>query len=671
MKTLTISRKLALLTVALIGAGVGVAAYLMMRTDSTVAGYRKVIAQKVETRRHAVEVQLALKNVVKEWKNLLIHGHDEDGAKYLDKLHDAQKEVREMTTKLLEQPLTPEVAAVVTDFQSQVGGVEADYAGAWEHWGKNPAETASAIDKRVYGKGKAAQGTLDKSVELLGTESVAAMKDLDAENQSAQRRTIILMVVVFGGIAAAAWVIARSITKPIAELSSAVARISDADASELRFRTGDDEIGRLGAAYQDLLAYIGEFSAATEKLAAGDFSAKVKARSERDLLAARFASVTTTLQRALGEVGSLVNAAREGRLDQRADATTFAGTYRDVIASVNDLMDAVRGPIDEAVRVMERMAQRDLRSTMNGRYGGDFGRLAHAVNTALEDVSASIGRVSSASEQLTLGSSEIQRASGSLAQTTTEMASAVAAISERTAKLSGAAEQAAARARDGEKAASSVAALATAGVRRMDQMSAAMNKIKESASATGRIMQAINEIAFQTNLLALNAAVEAARAGDAGKGFAVVAEEVRSLALRSAESASNTGRLIEDAVRAADDGVAVNTEATRSLHELATEIHRVAGEISTVATIVDDQQTGLVEIEKAVGEISLATQNTAALAEESASTADVLDTHGNKLRQMVDAFKIGKESAPTANVGKVRTPRPVTLPPRPGRITQA
>ena len=362
------------------------------------------------------------------------------------------------------------------------------------------------------------------------------------------------------------------------------------------------------------------------------------------MLAARFATVTQTLRKALGEVGSLVSAAREGRLDRRADATQFEGTYREVIGSVNGLMDAVRGPIDEAVQVMERMAKRDLRDPMVGTYSGEFGRLKRAINTAMADVSSSIVRVSSASQQLALGSSEIQRGSASLAQNTTEMASAVQAISERAGRLSTAAQEAAGRARDGEKAASSVAELATAGVRRMDQLSSAMTKIKESAAATGRIMQAINEIAFQTNLLALNAAVEAARAGDAGKGFAVVAEEVRSLALRSAESASNTGKLIEESVRAADEGVQVNAEATASLHKLATEIHRVAGEISSVATIVDDQKVGLNEIKQSVGEISVATQNTAALAEESASTADVLNTHGQKLRQLVDAFELSRDA---------------------------
>src|SRR4029450_8572568 len=87
------------------------------------------------------------------------------------------------------------------------------------------------------------------------------------------------------------------------------------------------------------------------------------------------------------------------------------------------------------------------------------------------------------------------------------------------------------------------------GVEGMHKLSAAIEKIKASSDATAKVIKTIDEIAFQTNLLALNAAVEAARAGDSGRGFAVVAQEVRILAMRSAQAAKDTAGLIQDSVQ--------------------------------------------------------------------------------------------------------------------------
>src|ERR1700689_1258089 len=98
----------------------------------------------------------------------------------------------------------------------------------------------------------------------------------------------------------------------------------------------------------------------------------------------------------------------------------------------------------------------------------------------------------------------------------------------------------------------------------MTKMSVAIEKIQKSAVESAKIIKTIDEIAFQTNLLALNAAVEAARAGEAGKGFAVVAEEVRNLAMRSAEAAKTTSVLIEGSVQNAKNGVTIAQDVAKT-----------------------------------------------------------------------------------------------------------
>lgn len=138
----------------------------------------------------------------------------------------------------------------------------------------------------------------------------------------------------------------------------------------------------------------------------------------------------------------------------------------------------------------------------------------------------------------------------------------------------------------------------------MKQLTNSMRDITAAGEETSKIIKNIDEIAFQTNLLALNAAVEAARAGSAGAGFAVVAEEVRNLALRSAESAKNTSGLIEDILRRIGQGSELVKRTGDGFTKVSASVNQTITLVDDIAKASATQAGGIEDINRTVAEIN-------------------------------------------------------------------
>ncbi len=429
--------------------------------------------------------------------------------------------------------------------------------------------------------------------------------------------------------------------RPMTKIVEGVEELGNGHVSHRLGIRSRDEIGALAHAIDNFSDYLQQnIVLNVQKIADGNIDINTNIIDERDEIGPAFKRMIDHMNLLGNEMMILTQSAVEGKLDVRGNKTDLKGVFRYLVSAVNKTLDAMTGPINEALSVMENIAGRDMTARIHGTYKGDHAKIKESLNLTVENLDKALQQVAVGADQLASVSVQVSTSGQSLSQMASDQNNALDIVTVCAQEMSSMTKQNAVSAREAKSVAEEARGSAEKGVESMNRMSSAINQIKSSSDATARIVKTIDEIAFQTNLLALNAAVEAARAGDAGKGFAVVAEEVRNLAMRSAEAAKNTANLIEESVKNSENGVAINKEVLKNFQEITEKNNKVSQVVSDIAESSEQQYDGFIQMDKALDEMHQLTKQNAVSAEESASVAEEMSSQSEEMRSMVASFKL-------------------------------
>jgi len=501
------------------------------------------------------------------------------------------------------------------------------------------------LDGKAWFQATTARIDLLKTVEdRIATDLTAMTSAIQADATSAFVKLTGIAGAAFAFSFVLAFLIARSVTRPLKALSATMTELERGNNSvEIPYTGRGDEIGDNARALETF----------KENLVRMQKMEAERKETEAHNAAEREAAVQKMANEFEAAVGGIVRAAVAGDFTQRVDLDGKTGLVLNVGTQINSLCENVARALDDLVAMLDALAEGNLNQRITAEYRGNFGLLKENANKTAERIGATIADIKASAAQVTNASAEISISTTDLSQRTEEQAASLEETSASMEQISATVKKNAENAQAANQSAASTRAIAERGGEVVAKAVEAMAQIEQSSGKISDIIGVIDEIARQTNLLALNAAVEAARAGDAGRGFAVVASEVRTLAQRSSQAAKDIKDLITSSNSQVKNGVELVNKAGASLNEIVDSIKQVAGIVADIANASAEQATGIEQVGRALSQMDEVTQQNSALVEENAATVKSLEHQAGVMDQRIATFKL--DEAASANGSRARS----------------
>jgi len=302
---------------------------------------------------------------------------------------------------------------------------------------------------------------------------------------------------------------------------------------------------------------------------------------------------------------------------------------------------SITRPLKSGVSLIKSLSEGDLsRTRSNYQSKDEIGQLLQALNAMYERLANIVREVHLASSDVKNTSAQIASRYDELNEVTARNAVMLNEAAKEIQNLSGNVNDNATDAEKAQALADDARRIAAEGALAVSNTIGAMDQLDHGSQRISGTIGVIDDIAFQTNLLALNASIEAAQAGEKGRGFAVVANEVRHLALRSAESAHDIKKIIMESAKRVETFSEQVDASGEALAEIVGSVNKVTELMERIANANLQQSRHIGEVSTTVTRMSEVTSKNNEIASLTAQSAAALLDQAERLARLVEFFKL-------------------------------
>lgn len=295
----------------------------------------------------------------------------------LAKFGDFENNVKAILAKSVQQSNIDQLNKVLNAAKNYQGGIKNLQTEYGELDGY--AKQRSAIgDKIIKTTSELAKASVDDTIVMASTTN---------SKVATSTNTIVISFVIalVVGIAAS-YVVIRKISNAVKEITVISRRISEGEVDLTVAVTSEDEIGQLGNAFNTMIDNIKRQTEIVTQIADGERNIVVEVRSEKDLLNQKLQQAVTNLGILMNETSSLTESVKSGNLKKRGDTTILTGVWSDLIAGVNNLIEAFVKPIDVTNAYVTNISKGIIPEKISEVYYGDFNTIKESLNQCIDSV---------------------------------------------------------------------------------------------------------------------------------------------------------------------------------------------------------------------------------------------------------------------------------------------
>ncbi|PLX72190.1 MAG: hypothetical protein C0614_14015 [Desulfuromonas sp.] len=262
-----------------------------------------------------------------------------------------------------------ETQAVINENLREIASLESD----WNLYAKDLGEMFMAeLEVQAHlNEARQELADLDAVSVALGDSFIEMAKNAQSQ---ANLASILLMVVAVIVGALTAFFITNSITKPVGMGVSLAEEIAKGDFSTELNLNRKDEIGKLAASLDHMVASLRRQANVAEQIAEGDLMVEVKLSSEKDQLGMALSTMVGKLREIIGQVTGAIENVSSGSQAMSASseemsqgASEQAASAEEASSSVEQMTANIRQNADNAIQT-EKIA---VQASGNAAKGGD------------------------------------------------------------------------------------------------------------------------------------------------------------------------------------------------------------------------------------------------------------------------------------------------------------